>query len=67
MSCTPEDDLHEVWQTMAANSLQNIPVVDADGRAIGILDIRDAMKILFEREEIQEQILSNYVAGVGYC
>ena len=66
MSCTPQDDLHEVWQTMAANSLQNMPVVDVGVRPTGILDIRDAMKVLFEREEIQEQILSDYVAGVGY-
>jgi CBS domain-containing protein len=66
VSCTPQDDLHEVWQTMAANSLQNMPVVDLGARPVGILDIRDAMKVLFEREEIQEQILSNYVAGVGY-
>ncbi|AZO69969.1 CBS domain-containing protein [Mesorhizobium sp. M1D.F.Ca.ET.043.01.1.1] len=66
VSCTPEDDLHEVWQTMAATNLQNMPVVDIGAKPIGILDIRDAMKVLFEREEIQEQILSDYVAGVGY-
>lgn len=66
VSCTLEDDLHEVWQTMAATGLQNIPVVDACGRPIGILDIRDAMKTLFQQEEIQEQMLSSYVAGIGY-
>ncbi|MET3521882.1 CBS domain-containing protein [Mesorhizobium abyssinicae] len=66
VSCTPEDDLHEVWQTMAATNLQNMPVVDIGAKPVGMLDIRDAMKVLFEREEIQEQILSDYVAGVGY-
>jgi hypothetical protein len=33
---------------------------------IGILDIRDAMKALYEQEELQEQLLANYVAGIGY-
>ncbi|MEQ1953963.1 CBS domain-containing protein [Mesorhizobium sp. CN2-181] len=66
ISCSPQDDVHEVWQTMAARSLQNIPVIDVDTRPLGILDIRDAMKVLFEQEEMQERMLSNYVTGVGY-
>jgi CBS domain-containing protein len=66
VSCASEDDLHDVWQTMAALSLQNMPVVGGGARPIGILDIRDAMKALFGQEEIQEQMLSNYVGGVDY-
>ncbi|BAB48451.1 CBS domain-containing protein [Mesorhizobium japonicum] len=66
VSCGPQDDLHSVWQTMAGLNLQNILVVDNGARPVGMLDIRDAMKALFEQEEVQEQMLSNYVAGVGY-
>ncbi len=51
---------------MTARSLQNIPVIDAGARPLGILDIRDAMKALFEQEEMQERMLFNYVTGVGY-
>jgi predicted transcriptional regulator len=51
---------------MAARNLQNAPVVDADRKPLGILDIRDAMKALFEEEQVQEQMLFNYVTGVGY-
>jgi hypothetical protein len=51
---------------MAARNLQNIPVLSADSKPLGALDIRDALKVLFEQEEYQEQLLSNYVAGVGY-
>ena len=66
VSCSPQDHVHDVWRTMAARSLQNIPIIDAGARPVGILDIRDAMKVLFEQEEMQERMLVNYVSGVGY-
>ena len=66
VTCAPKDDLHDVWQTMTARSLQNVPVIDAGSRPVGILDIRDAMKVLFEEEQLQERMLFNYVTGVGY-
>jgi CBS domain-containing protein len=66
ISCTPDDDLHAVWQTMTSRSLQNIPVLEAGTRPIGVLDILDAMHALFEQEERLETMLSDYVAGIGY-
>ncbi|TSE00893.1 CBS domain-containing protein [Mesorhizobium intechi] len=66
VSCGPGDDLHTVYQTMASRSLQNLPVLDVDAKPVGILDIRDAMRALFREEEIEEQLLFNYVTGVGY-
>jgi CBS domain-containing protein len=66
VSCGPDDDLHSVWQTMVAQGLQNVPVLSADSKPLGILDIRDAMKALFEQEEFQERVLANYIGGIGY-
>jgi CBS domain-containing protein len=66
VSCSPEDDLYATWQKMVAHSLQNIPVLGTDAKPLGVLDIRDALKMLFEQEKYQEQLLFNYVAGVGY-
>jgi CBS domain-containing protein len=66
VSCRPADDVHSVWQAMAARGLQNVPVLGAGSKPLGILDIRDAMKALFEQEELQERLLTNYIAGIGY-
>jgi CBS domain-containing protein len=66
VSCGPSDDVYSVWKTMTAQKLQNVPVLGIDRKPLGILDIRDAMQVLFEQELYQEQELVNYIAGVGY-
>jgi CBS domain-containing protein len=66
VSCRPEDELYATWQEMAAQNLQNVPVLSTNSTPVGVLDIRDALKVLFEQEERQERLLINYIAGVGY-
>jgi CBS domain-containing protein len=66
ISCSPADELQAAWQTMVENRLQNMPVLGPDARPIGVLDIRDALKVLFEQEQLQEHMLANYIAGIGY-
>jgi len=66
VSCLPEEDVRAVWQRMTIRGLQNVPVLDVDGRALGVLDIRDAMRLILETEELEERALANYIAGVGY-
>jgi len=64
--CTPDDEVHSVWQTMVAHGLQNVPVLGVDRKPLRVLDVRDAMKALFEQEEFQDRLLTNYIAGIGY-
>jgi CBS domain-containing protein len=65
-SCHPDDDLYATWRRMSGQGLQNMPVLGSDAKAVGVLDIRDLLKALVEREEHDEQLLINYVSGVGY-
>jgi CBS domain-containing protein len=66
VSCEPDDDVYGVWETMTARKLQNVPVLGANRKPLGILDIRDAMQALFEYEQFQERVLIDYIAGIGY-
>jgi CBS domain-containing protein len=66
VSCKPNDDVYDVWQTMTARKLQNVPVLGTGRKPLGILDIRDAMAALFKQEQFEEQILVDYIAGIGY-
>jgi len=53
-------------ETMVARRLQNMPVLYAHRKPVGILDIRDAMKVVLEQDELQEHMLADYIAGIGY-
>jgi CBS domain-containing protein len=66
ITASPADDLHETWQYMVRQRLQNLPVVGPDGRPVGTLDIRDALSAILAIEEKQEEALINYIAGNGY-
>jgi CBS domain-containing protein len=66
VSCHPEDDLYAVWKLMSERRLQSLPVMSTQSRPIGVLDLRDALRALFEEEQYQERLLEHYVAGFGY-
>jgi CBS domain-containing protein len=66
VSCRPGDDIRAVWQEMTARRLQNVPVLGAGSRPLGILDIRDAMRVILEAEQLEERALANYIVGIGY-
>ena len=66
VSCRPEDDLYTVWKLMSERRLQSLPVMGVESRPIGVLDLRDALRALFEEEQYQEHLLEHYVAGFGY-
>jgi signal-transduction protein with cAMP-binding, CBS, and nucleotidyltransferase domain len=66
ITASPADDLHETWQYMVRQRLQNLPVVGSDRRPVGTLDIRDALSAILKIEERQEEALINYIAGNGY-
>jgi CBS domain-containing protein len=66
VTCNPSDSLHQVWATMKQRRLKNVPVVDSQRRAIGVLNARDVLDALLEEVENEEALLRDYVMGIGY-
>lgn len=64
--CSSGDFLQEVWTKMNARGLKNVPIVDADGLPMGVLNARDALGVLLQVVKDEESLLRNYVMGVGY-
>jgi CBS domain-containing protein len=65
-SCKAEDRLHDVWQTMRAHRFRHIPVLDAGGRPMGVISMRDVLQGLWDQAEVEDDLLRDYIAGVGY-
>lgn len=66
VACRPGDWLNDVWATMKARELKNIPVTDAEARPLGVLNARDALQMLLQETENEESLLRDYVMGIGY-
>ncbi len=66
VACHPNDWLEEVWRIFNARRFKNIPVIDAEHTPLGILNVRDALQALLEDVQYEEQLLRDYVMGVGY-
>jgi CBS domain-containing protein len=64
--CRKSDPLTDIWQTMKAREIQCIPVVDDKHVPIGILYARDALQCLLQEVETDDELLRDFISGVGY-
>jgi CBS domain-containing protein len=64
--CGPNDRLQQVWNTMKEKEFVRIPVIDDDGCPLGTLHARDALQALLREAEYEEDLLRDYVMGIGY-
>lgn len=66
VSCSPEDELPDVWAKIKQRQLRHLPVIDRNGRPITILDARDVVSHLFEEVKFEEHEMRDYFLSVGY-
>ena len=64
--CRSTDPLLDVWRVMKERGFQRIPVVDAQRHPVGIVYARDALAGMLDEVEIDDELLREFISGVGY-
>ena len=65
-TCRSSDPLSDVLRAMKERGFHRIPVVDDQRRPVGIVYARDALQCLLEDVEIDDELLRDFITGVGY-
>jgi CBS domain-containing protein len=65
-SCAPHESLQSIWEAMGAGSVRCIPVLDEEGRPLGVVHARDVARALLDEVNYEEVLLRDYVLGIGY-
>ena len=65
-TCRSSDALADVMQVMKARGHHRVPIVDDNRGPVGIVYARDALQCLLEEVEIDDNLLRDFITGVGY-
>ena len=66
VSCHVDQPLQQVWTVMNARSLRCAPILDNEGRPQGVVHARDIARALLAEETHEEELLRDYILGIGY-
>lgn len=66
MSCRSSDPLDDLWRRMKMRKLKNIPYLDDESRPLGVLNARDLLQALLRESTAAEDMMRDYIMGVGY-
>lgn len=62
VTCTPEDSLQTLMETMTERRVRHLPVMK-DGKLAGIISIGDVVKYRLQELEAETHMLQDYIAG----
>jgi CBS domain-containing protein len=66
ITCVKDELLSDVLATMHARSFIHVLLLDAEHKPIGVLNARDGLRALLSAGNYEEELLRNYVMGIGY-
>jgi len=66
ISCRVDQTLQSLWTTVGARRLRCTPVLDDSGKPLGIVHARDIARAILNEVSYEEELLRDYVLGIGY-
>ena len=63
LTCTEDDTVESLMQTMTSRRIRHLPVVDGDGRLCGIVTIGDVVKSRLDQADMEVDNLRHYVVA----
>jgi signal-transduction protein with cAMP-binding, CBS, and nucleotidyltransferase domain len=64
--CHADDQLSDLWLRMKARRLKSVPLVDQQRQPLGVITAKDALQFLLQISKNEEDLLRDYVLGLGY-
>jgi CBS domain-containing protein len=64
--CRTHEILLDAWSVMRERGLQRVPILDEARRPLGIIYAREALQALLSESENEDELLRDYISGVGY-
>lgn len=63
LTCHEDDSVESLMQTMTSKRIRHLPVVDGDGRLVGIVTIGDVVKSRLDQADMEVDNLRHYVVA----
>ena len=65
VTASPHDSVEACMDKMLTRDIRHLPLIDDSGKVIGMLSIKDIVKVIMEEREKTIQTLSNFALGKG--
>lgn len=57
------DDMHDTLRVLAGKHIRHLPVLDEEGKLVGVVSIGDILRSLYEEDELKLLRMSDYLGG----
>jgi predicted transcriptional regulator len=61
----PDDSVDDCMAKMLSKDIRHLPLVDAKGKVMGMLSVKDLVKTLVKEKEETIKVLSDFALGKG--